>query len=50
MRHPFCISEKKVISRLSNLNELYKTYDLEIFGPDELSEASFTPNAYCVRI
>lgn len=38
------------IYRLSNLNELYKTYDLEIFGPDELSEASFTPNAYCVRI
>lgn len=38
------------IYRLSNLNELNKTYDLEIFGPDELSEAIFTPNAYSVKI
>ncbi|WP_394455216.1 protein NO VEIN domain-containing protein [Leuconostoc suionicum] len=36
------------IYRLSNLNELHKTYDLEILGPDELSEAIFTPNAYSV--
>lgn len=38
------------IYRLSSLNELKKTYDLEILGPDELTEASFTPNAYSVRI
>jgi hypothetical protein len=36
------------IYRLSNLNELLKTYDLEILGPGELSEAIFTPNAYSV--
>lgn len=36
------------IYRLSNLNELHKTYDLEILGPGELSEAIFTPNAYSV--
>lgn len=36
------------IYRLSKLNELHKTYDLEILGPGELCEAIFTPNAYSV--